>query len=59
MFKIKLKTRTLKNILEPVSSTAPKFPMMAESFKSRLLQNVDMLCPAQGYPVPTHRYSSC
>lgn len=43
-------------LLEPVSSTAPKFPLMAESFKSRSLQNVDMLCPAQGYPVPTHRY---
>ncbi|XP_050054069.1 cell adhesion molecule Dscam2 isoform X39 [Aphis gossypii] len=43
-------------ITEPVSSTTPKFPMMAESFKSRLLQNVDMLCPAQGYPVPTYRW---
>ncbi|XP_060864220.1 cell adhesion molecule Dscam2 isoform X36 [Metopolophium dirhodum] len=43
-------------ITEPVSSTAPKFPMMAESFKSRLLQSVDMLCPAQGYPVPAYRW---
>ncbi|XP_025414625.1 Down syndrome cell adhesion molecule-like protein Dscam2 isoform X38 [Sipha flava] len=43
-------------ITEPVSSTAPKFPLMAESFKSRLLQTVDMLCPAQGYPVPMHRW---
>ncbi|XP_025202787.1 Down syndrome cell adhesion molecule-like protein Dscam2 isoform X38 [Melanaphis sacchari] len=43
-------------ITEPVSSTAPKFPMMAESFKSKLLQNVNMLCPAQGYPVPTYRW---
>ncbi|XP_060838279.1 cell adhesion molecule Dscam2 isoform X47 [Rhopalosiphum padi] len=43
-------------ITEPVSSTAPKFPLIAESFKSRLFQNVDMLCPAQGYPVPTYRW---
>lgn len=45
-------------MLEAVSSTAPKFPMMAESFKSRLLLTVDMLCPAQGYPVPAYRYKS-
>ncbi|XP_050520769.1 cell adhesion molecule Dscam2 isoform X20 [Daktulosphaira vitifoliae] len=43
-------------ITEPVSATAPNFPMMAESFKFRFLSNLNMLCPAQGYPVPSHRW---
>lgn len=43
--------------LEPVASTRPKFPSLADSqaFKMILGGAMTLLCPAQGFPVPSYR----
>lgn len=43
--------------VEPVASARPKFPSLADSqtFKVLLGGAMTLLCPAQGFPVPTHR----
>ncbi|CAD1475947.1 unnamed protein product [Heterotrigona itama] len=42
--------------LEPVASTRPKFPSLADSqtFKVTLGGAMTLLCPAQGFPVPSY-----
>lgn len=46
----------LKNILEPVSSTAPKVPpVSARPLSIKRETSVSILCPAQGYPAPNFR----
>ncbi|XP_043581151.1 Down syndrome cell adhesion molecule-like protein Dscam2 isoform X42 [Bombus pyrosoma] len=45
-------------ITEPVASTRPKFPSLADSqaFKMVLGGAMTLLCPAQGFPVPSYRW---
>ncbi|XP_076672535.1 Down syndrome cell adhesion molecule 1 isoform X38 [Andrena cerasifolii] len=45
-------------ITEPVGSVRPKFPTMDNSrgFISSLGETLTLLCPAQGFPVPSHRW---
>nr|XP_034174406.1 Down syndrome cell adhesion molecule-like protein Dscam2 isoform X25 [Osmia lignaria] len=45
-------------ITEPVASTRPKFPSLADSqtFKVVLGGAMTLLCPAQGFPVPSYRW---
>ncbi|VVC30731.1 Immunoglobulin subtype,Immunoglobulin-like domain,Immunoglobulin-like fold,Immunoglobulin subtype [Cinara cedri] len=49
---------TLYQFPEPVSSTAPKFPMITETYKFKMKSLVDLnlLCDAQGYPIPAFRW---
>lgn len=43
---------------EPVGSVRPKFPSMdnINGLSVCLGENIPLLCPAQGFPVPSHRY---
>jgi len=43
---------------EPVGSVRPKFPTMdnLNGLSVSLEGNIPLLCPAQGFPVPSHRY---
>lgn len=43
----------------PVGSTKPKFPniLNTQGFLTKRRENVALLCPAQGFPVPSHRYN--
>ena len=43
---------------EPVGSVRPKFPTMdnINGLSVRMGGNMPLLCPAQGFPVPSHRY---
>lgn len=43
--------------VEPVASTRPKFPSLADlqAFKMALGGAMTLLCPGQGYPVPSYR----
>ncbi|XP_025152760.1 Down syndrome cell adhesion molecule-like protein Dscam2 isoform X11 [Harpegnathos saltator] len=45
-------------ITEPVASARPKFPSLADSqgFKMYLGGAMTLLCPAQGFPVPSYRW---
>ncbi|XP_071567243.1 Down syndrome cell adhesion molecule 1 isoform X33 [Temnothorax nylanderi] len=45
-------------ITEPVASARPKFPSLADSqtFKVYLGGAMTLLCPAQGFPVPSYRW---
>ncbi|XP_048260938.1 Down syndrome cell adhesion molecule-like protein Dscam2 isoform X7 [Bombus terrestris] len=45
-------------ITEPVGSVRPKFPTMDNSrgFVSTVEHALTLLCPAQGFPVPSHRW---
>ncbi|XP_061930184.1 cell adhesion molecule Dscam2 isoform X34 [Apis cerana] len=45
-------------ITEPVASTRPKFPSLADlqAFKMALGGAMTLLCPAQGFPVPSYRW---
>ncbi|XP_020284801.1 Down syndrome cell adhesion molecule-like protein Dscam2 isoform X29 [Pseudomyrmex gracilis] len=45
-------------ITEPVGSVRPKFPTMDNSrgFISKQEDALTLLCPAQGFPVPSHRW---
>lgn len=45
-------------IAEPVGSVRPKFPTMDNSrgFVSTVEHALTLLCPAQGFPVPSHRW---
>jgi len=44
--------------VEPVGSVRPKFPTMDNSrgFISNQRDSLTLLCPAQGFPVPSHRW---
>lgn len=43
---------------EPVGSVIPKFPTTdsSRSFRGKRGENLTLLCPAQGFPVPKYRY---
>jgi hypothetical protein len=43
---------------EPMGSVRPKFPTMdnLNGLSVSLGGNMPLLCPAQGFPVPSHRY---
>lgn len=43
---------------EPVGSVRPKFPTMdnINGLSVGFEGNIPLLCPAQGFPVPSHRY---
>ncbi|XP_050461776.1 cell adhesion molecule Dscam2 isoform X19 [Cataglyphis hispanica] len=45
-------------ITEPIASARPKFPSLADSqtFKVYLDGAMTLLCPAQGFPVPSYRW---
>ncbi|XP_020284817.1 Down syndrome cell adhesion molecule-like protein Dscam2 isoform X44 [Pseudomyrmex gracilis] len=45
-------------ITEPVGSARPKFPSMdnINGLSVSLEGNIPLLCPAQGFPVPSHRW---
>nr|XP_033326671.1 Down syndrome cell adhesion molecule-like protein Dscam2 isoform X39 [Megalopta genalis] len=45
-------------ITEPVGSVRPKFPSMdnINGLSAESKANLPLLCPAQGYPVPVHRW---
>ncbi|XP_071567230.1 Down syndrome cell adhesion molecule 1 isoform X21 [Temnothorax nylanderi] len=45
-------------ITEPVGSVRPKFPTMdnINGLSVSLEGNIPLLCPAQGFPVPSHRW---
>ena len=47
-------------ILEPVGSSAPKFPSSTQSslgtFRVQHQAAISLVCPAQGSPVPAFRY---
>jgi hypothetical protein len=45
------------NFIEPVGSSIPKFPTMdnVRGFQVMRDQSFTLLCPAQGFPVPTYR----
>ena len=45
-------------LAEPMGSARPKFPTVDNSrgFVSSLSQPLTLLCPAQGFPVPWHRW---
>ena len=45
---------------EPVGSVRPKFPTMdnINGLSVGLEGNIPLLCPAQGFPVPSHRYDT-
>jgi len=45
---------------EPVGSVRPKFPTMdnLNGLSVTLGGNMPLLCPAQGFPVPSHRYGT-
>ncbi|KAL6434988.1 hypothetical protein ACFW04_005260 [Cataglyphis niger] len=45
-------------ITEPIASARPKFPSLADSqtFKVYLGGAMTLLCPAQGFPVPSYRW---
>ncbi|XP_051153601.1 cell adhesion molecule Dscam2 isoform X26 [Leptopilina boulardi] len=45
-------------ITEPVGSARPKFPSVVDSqtFRVMLSEPVTLLCPAQGFPVPSQRW---
>ncbi|KAI4500659.1 hypothetical protein M0802_004251 [Mischocyttarus mexicanus] len=45
-------------ITEPVGSVRPKFPSMdnINGLTASSSDNIPLLCPAQGFPVPSHRY---
>lgn len=45
-------------ILDPITSIAPKFSSTTniQGFKTQHYSSFDMLCPAQGYPVPISRW---
>lgn len=45
-------------ILDAITSIAPKFSSTTniQGFKTQLFSSFDMLCPAQGYPVPISRW---
>lgn len=49
---------TLGLFVEPVGSARPKFPTMDNSrgFVSRQGDTLTLPCPAQGFPVPSHRW---
>lgn len=44
---------------EPIGSTKPKFPTIIDSlgFRGEQLRALTLLCPAQGYPLPSFRYA--
>jgi len=46
-----------RTFIEPVASARPKFPSLADSqtFKVYLGGAMTLLCPAQGFPVPSYR----
>ncbi|XP_051153611.1 cell adhesion molecule Dscam2 isoform X36 [Leptopilina boulardi] len=45
-------------ITEPVGSARPKFPSLADlqAFRTMLSEPMTLLCPAQGFPVPSQRW---
>ncbi|XP_051153577.1 cell adhesion molecule Dscam2 isoform X4 [Leptopilina boulardi] len=45
-------------ITEPVGSARPKFPSVVDlqAFRTMLSEPVTLLCPAQGFPVPSQRW---
>lgn len=49
--------RYLGTFVEPIASARPKFPSLADSqtFKVYLGGAMTLLCPAQGFPVPSYR----
>lgn len=46
------------NVIEPVGSVRPKFPSISNINGLVIHTNgtLPLLCPAQGFPVPSHRY---
>lgn len=49
---------TFDLFVEPVGSVRPKFPTMDNSrgFVSNQGDTLILFCPAQGFPVPSHRW---
>ncbi|XP_044596081.1 Down syndrome cell adhesion molecule-like protein Dscam2 isoform X44 [Cotesia glomerata] len=45
-------------ITEPIGSARPKFPTIddSRSFRTTMDGSVTLLCPAQGFPVPIHKW---
>lgn len=45
------------HFIEPVGSSVPKFASVAKTqgLETKSNQSFTLLCPAQGYPVPTYR----
>lgn len=45
-------------VAEPVGSVRPKFPSVSNINGLTVVTNgtLPLLCPAQGFPVPSHRY---
>lgn len=52
---------TLYLVLDPITSIAPKFSSTTniQGFKTQLDNPFNLLCPAQGYPVPISRWVGC
>ena len=49
------------NIVEPIGSSKPKFPedISSKTINREQSNEVTLLCPAQGYPLPAFRLGSC
>lgn len=55
---IKYKVLRYFRYAEPVGSVRPKFPSMdnINGLSTSSSDNIPLLCPAQGFPVPSYRY---